>query len=46
MNIEKLKFYVDNWYEYIEKENIELLEKEIGMSFKDFVIEILGNVYN
>lgn len=46
MNIEKLKFYVDNWYEYIEKKNIELLEKEIGMSFKDFVIEILGNVYN
>ena len=43
---QQLKFYVDNWYEYIEKENIELLEKEIGMSFKDFVIEILGNVYN
>ena len=44
MNIEKLKFYVDNWYEYIEKKNIELLEKEIGMSFKDFVFQsILAN---
>ena len=38
MNIEKLKFYVDNWCEYLEKENIELLEKQIGMSFKDFII--------
>ena len=46
MNIEKLKIYVDYWYEYVEKKNIDLLEKEIGMSFKDFVIEILNNVYN
>lgn len=46
MNNKKLKFYVDNWYEYIEKKNIELLENEIGMSFKDFVMEILNNVYD
>jgi len=46
MNIEKLKFYIDNWYEYLEKENIELLEKELGMSFKNFIIEMLNNVYN
>ena len=46
MNIEKLKFYVDSWYNYLEKENIELLEKEIGMPFKDFIIETLNNTYN
>ena len=26
MNIEKLKFYVDNWYEYIEKAFLERID--------------------
>ena len=46
VNIERLKIIIDAWYDYLDKENIDELEKDIGMSFKDFVIQILESIYN
>ncbi len=46
MNIERLKVIVDEWFKYIEKQDIEELEKDIEMPLKDFIIDLLQNMYN
>lgn len=46
MNIDKLKIYIDKWYENIDKDNILELERDLEMPFKEFVVQLLSNLYN
>ena len=46
MNIDKLKIYIDKWYENIDKENILELERDLEMPFKEFIVQLLSNLYN
>ena len=46
MNIDKLKIYIDKWYENIDKENILELERDLEMPFKEFIVQLLSNLFN
>lgn len=46
MNIDRLKIIIDEWYEYIIKEDLDELEKDIEMPIKDFIIQLLQNMYD
>lgn len=45
MNRDRVCKYIDVWLRYIEKEDLEELERDIEMSFKEFVVECLDNLY-
>lgn len=46
MNTNRLKIIIDEWYEYIDKEDLVELEQDIEMPLKDFVMQLLQNIYN
>lgn len=46
MNKEKIRDIIDEWYKYLGKEDIEQLEKDIEMPFKEFICQVIENIYN
>lgn len=46
MNINRLKIIIDEWYKYLDKDGVTELEKDIEIPFKDFIIQLLQNIYN
>ena len=46
MNLNRLRIIIDEWYKYIDKEDIADLEQQIEMSLKDFVMQLLQNIHN
>ena len=46
MDSERLKIIIDEWYDYIGKNDLVGLEKLIEMPIKDFIMQLLQNIYN
>ena len=45
MNKEYVSKVIDVWLKYVQKEDLEQLEKDIEMPFKKLIIEMLENLY-